>query len=63
MPTWPLKDGRRHVTLDLAVQHVDHLDREAQLIGLTRAGYIRQLIHNDIIRQGRIRRQEARKIG
>lgn len=63
MPTWPLKDGRRHITLDLAVQHVEHLDREAQLIGLTRAGYIRQLIHNDIIRQGRIRRQAARNAG
>jgi len=51
------------MTIDLPAEQVEHLDAEADLRGLTRAGYLRQLIFDDMRRQGRSRRQEARKAG
>ena len=51
------------MTIDLPAEQVVHLDAEADLRGLTRAGYLRQLIFDDMRRQGRSRRQEARKAG
>jgi len=63
MPSWPAKPGRRHMTIDLPAEHVVHLDAEADLRGLTRAGYLRQLIFDDMRRQGRAQRQSARTAG
>jgi hypothetical protein len=37
MPTWPLPPGRRTVTLELPVEHVQHLDDQASYIGCSRA--------------------------
>jgi len=59
MPSWPAKPGRRHMTIDLPVEQVTHLDSEADLRGLTRAGYLRQLIFDDMRRQARAQRQSA----
>ena len=49
------------MTVDLPAEQVVHLDAEADLRGLTRAGYLRQLIFEDMRRQGRAQRQSARK--
>ena len=51
------------MTIDLPAEQVVHLDAEADLRGLTRAGYLRQLIFDDMRRQGRAQRQSARKAG
>lgn len=63
MPSWPAKPGRKHMTIDLPTEQVVHLDAEADVRGLTRAGYLRQLIFDDMRRQGRSRRQAARNAG
>jgi hypothetical protein len=63
MPSYPPKPGRKHLTIDLPVEQVTHLDSEADVRGLTRAGYLRQLIFDDMRRQGRSRRQAARNAG
>jgi len=47
------------MTIDLPVEQVTHLDSEADLRGLTRAGYLRQLIFDDMRRQARAQRQSA----
>jgi hypothetical protein len=52
MPTWPLPPRRRTVTLELPVEHVQHLDEQAQYIGCSRAAYLRRLIRRDMDRQG-----------
>jgi predicted transcriptional regulator len=52
MPTWPTPEGRRSITLELSSDLVDHLDREADYLGCSRAAYIRQLIVRDTERQG-----------
>jgi hypothetical protein len=59
MPTTPAKPGHKHCTFDFLAEQVEHLDREAALRGLTRAGYLRQLVFEDMRRQ----RQAARKAG
>jgi len=59
MPSWPVKPGRKHLTVDLPLEQVTHLDSEADLRGLTRAGYLRQLIFDDMRRQARAQRQSA----
>jgi len=63
MPATPVKPGHHHCTFDLLIEQVEHLDREAGLRGVTRAGYMRQLIFDDMRRQGRSQRQAARKAG
>ena len=52
MPTWPVPDGRRCITVELQIPLVNHLDARASYLGCSRAAYIRQLILNDIRRQG-----------
>lgn len=52
MPGWPCEDGKRHITVELPAQHVEHLDAQARYEGCTRAAYVRQLIVRDIERQG-----------
>lgn len=52
MPSWPLPEGRRTITIDLPAPHVEHLDAQAHYEGCSRAAYIRQLIRRDIERQG-----------
>jgi len=56
MPTWPTPEGRRTITLELPVKHVEHLDTQASYEGCSRAAYVRQLIRRDIERQGPARR-------
>ena len=52
MPGWPTAEGKRCVTIELAIEHVDHLDVQSQYEGCSRAAYIRRLIVRDIERQG-----------
>ena len=52
MPTWPVPDGRKTITIELPTQHVDHLDTQASYEGCSRAAYLRQLIRRDMERQG-----------
>lgn len=52
MPGWPCSEGKRCVTIELPVEHVEHLDAQAIYNGCSRAAYLRQLIVRDIERQG-----------
>ena len=52
MPGWPIPEGRKCVTIELDVKHVEHLDAQATYYGCSRAAYIRQLIVRDVERQG-----------
>lgn len=52
MPGWPTAEGKRCVTIELATEHVEHLDVQSQYEGCSRAAYIRRLIVRDIERQG-----------
>jgi hypothetical protein len=52
MPGWPTAEGKRCVTIELATEHVSHLDIQAEYEGCSRAAYIRRLIVRDIERQG-----------
>jgi hypothetical protein len=52
MPGWPTAEGRRCITIELAIEHVSHLDYQAEYEGCSRAAYIRRLIVRDIERQG-----------
>jgi hypothetical protein len=52
MPGWPIPEGRRCITIELAVEHVQHLDHQADYLGCSRAAYLRQLIVRDVERQG-----------
>ena len=52
MPGWPIPPGRKCVTIELAIEHVQHLDTQATYYGCSRAAYIRQLIVRDVERQG-----------
>ena len=52
MPGWPIPEGRRCITIELDVKHVEHLDRQADYLGCSRAAYLRQLIVRDVERQG-----------
>ena len=53
MPAWPVPEGRRCITLELAAEHVEHLDNQAAYYGCTRVAYIRRLIVDDISRQAK----------
>lgn len=63
MPSWPIKPGHKQISVELPTEQVEHLDREAELRGLGRAGYLRQLIFDDMRRQARAQRQAARRAG
>jgi hypothetical protein len=52
MPSWPTKEGRTTITLELRVELVQHLDDQADLYGMSRAAYLRQLVVKDMQRQG-----------
>jgi hypothetical protein len=52
MPNWPPSAGRTTITLELPIQHVEHLDAQAAYDGCSRAAYVRRLIVRDIERQG-----------
>jgi len=52
MPAWPVPPGRKCITLELAAEHVQHLDAQAAYFGCTRAAYLRRLIVEDVRRQG-----------
>jgi hypothetical protein len=52
MPGWPIPEGRKCITIELDVKHVEHLDHEAAYLGCSRAAYLRQLIVRDVERQG-----------
>jgi metal-responsive CopG/Arc/MetJ family transcriptional regulator len=52
MPTHPTPEGSRSITIELKEHLVEHVDRERQFIGMSRAAYIRNLIAKDIQRQG-----------
>ena len=52
MPGWPIPEGRRCITIELDVKHVEHLDHQADYLGCSRAAYLRQLIVRDVERQG-----------
>lgn len=52
MPSWPPTAGRTTITLELKLELVDHLDAQADLYGMSRAAYIRQLVVKDMQRQG-----------
>ena len=53
MPDWPIPDGCRCITAQLRIPLVEHLDARADYLGCSRAAYLRQLILDDIKRQGR----------
>jgi hypothetical protein len=59
MPGWPTAEGRRSVTIELAIEHVSHLDVQAEYEGCSRAAYMRRLIVRDIERQGPSRMAKA----
>ena len=63
MPSWPIKPGHKQISVELPAEQVEHLNREAELRGLGRVGYLRQLIFEDMRRQARAQRQAARKAG
>jgi hypothetical protein len=52
MPGWPIAPGRKCVTIELSVEHVQHLDQQADYYGMSRAAYLRTLIVRDVERQG-----------
>jgi hypothetical protein len=52
MPGWPTPEDHRCITVELRIPLVEHLDARAGYLGCSRAAYIRQLILNDIKRQG-----------
>ena len=52
MPGWPTAEGKRCVTIELAIEHIAHLDTQATYYGMSRAAYLRTLIVKDVERQG-----------
>jgi hypothetical protein len=52
MPGWPTAEGRRCITIELDIAHIQHLDAQASYYGRSRAAYLRGLIVRDMERQG-----------
>jgi predicted DNA-binding protein len=50
--TSPAQPERKACTFDFPIEHVEHLDAQAEYLGCSRAAYVRQLIVRDIERQG-----------
>ena len=63
MPSYPPKEGSTTITLELRIELAQHLNAQADLCGMSRAAYMRQLVMKDMQRQGRAQRQTARKAG
>lgn len=64
MPTHPTPEGFTNCTFQLPTPMVRHLDREAELNGhRSRAGYLRKLIIDDMLRQGRIQIPHLTQLG
>lgn len=63
MATYPPAEGNRCLSIDLATELVEHLDAQAGYYGCARVAYLRRLIIDDMTRQGKARRQAARKAG
>jgi predicted DNA-binding protein len=59
MPTWPTKEGRTTITLELRTELVEHLDAQAEYLGQSRAAYVRGLVMRDMERQGPGRAKKA----
>jgi hypothetical protein len=59
MPGWPTAEGKRCITVELALEHVQHCDDQAAYNGCSRAAYLRQLIVRDMERQGPGRAAQA----
>jgi predicted DNA-binding protein len=59
MPTWPTKEGRTTITLELRTELVEHLDAQAEYLGQSRAAYVRGLVMKDMERQGPGRAKKA----
>lgn len=59
MPGWPTPEGKRCITIELATEHVEHLDCQAEYEGCSRVAYLRRLIVRDIERQGPSRMTKA----
>ena len=52
MPSWPVKDGLRCMTVEMRSDLVAHLDQQSEYLGMSRAAYLRQLVVKDMERQG-----------
>jgi hypothetical protein len=52
MPRYPSPAGLTAISLELRTELVDHLDRQAEYLGMSRAAYLRQLIVKDSEREG-----------
>jgi len=50
MPTWPVPEGKRCITIELDEAFVSHLDGQAAYYGTTRAAFLRMLIRKDMDR-------------
>ena len=48
MPTWPVPEGKRCITIELDEAFVSHLDGQASYYGTTRAAFLRLLIRKDM---------------
>jgi predicted DNA-binding protein len=59
MPTWPTKEGRTTITLELRTELVEHLDAQAEYLGQSRAAYVRGLVMKDMERQGPTKAKKA----
>jgi predicted DNA-binding protein len=59
MPSWPAKEGRTAITLELKTELVQHLDSMSAYLGQSRAAYIRGLVIKDMERQGPGRAAQA----
>ena len=57
MPTWPVPEGKRCITIELDQAFVAHLDQRASYFGTTRAAFLRRLIREDMDRLMPSRRQ------
>ena len=60
MPTWPVPEGKRCITIELDEAFVSHLDGQASYYGTTRAAFLRLLIRKDM---DRLAPSKARRAG
>ena len=59
MPTWPVPEDHRCITVELRNDLVEHLDAQASYLGQSRAAYLRGLVIRDMERQGPGRAAQA----
>jgi hypothetical protein len=60
MPTWPVPEGKRCITIELDQAFVAHLDQRASYFGTTRAAFLRRLIREDMDRLAPSPRRQAK---